>query len=525
MQTAAGGPLRFQHRFNMAFGRMTKLKDFLFRHEEPFRRSFLLAILLALPALVVLRWKVNLDDADIWWHLRTGKWILDHHMVPLTDPFSLHGVGKEWVAYSWLFEVLVFRLHQWFGLSGILYYNVMLTIAITAAVFTLVKRFEPAFTRTVGLTAISIVSMLPVLMMPRPWLFTILFFTIELKLLLSARATGSNRALWYLPFLFALWANLHIQFVYGLLLLGVAASEFLVTKILRRFTDQVEESAFDAARMALVTVACIAATLANPYHYKVYLAVYDYMVQRGFYDLISELQSPQFRTLSEWLMLGIAVGTSFILGRRRRINAFYLLLLLMALTISFRSKRDMWLVAVASAGIVAASSSNFSVVSQYVLSRARLLSLSAAMLVVIAFTMRTTDLSEDTLRRKVSENLPAEAAAVVEERGYAGPLYNHFNWGGYLIWRLPALPVAMDGRTNLYGVEKASHSLEVWAGGSTWSSDPELDAAGLVVAPIDQPLTSLLKRDPRFDLVYEDKIAAVFVARNRENARSLKLPS
>ena len=78
----------------------------------------------------------------------------------------------------------------------------------------------------------------------------------------------------------------------------------------------------------------------------------------------------------------------------------------------------------------------------------------------------------------------------------------------------------MDGRTNLYGVEKASHSVEVWAGVSTWSSDPELDAAGLVVAQIDQPLTSLFKQDPRFDLVYEDKIAAVFVARNRENARS-----
>jgi len=176
----------------------------------------------------------------------------------------------------------------------------------------------------------------------------------------------------------------------------------------------------------------------------------------------------------------------------------------------------MWLVVVAAAGIVAASSSNFSVASQYVLSRARILSLSVAMLVVIAFTMRTTDLSEDALRRKVSEKLPAEAVAVVEERGYAGPLYNHFNWGGYLIWRLPGLPVAMDGRTNIYGVEKASHSLEVWSGGSTWSSDPELDAAGLVVAQIDQPLTSLLKRDPRFDLVYEDKIAAVFVAHNRQ---------
>ena len=129
-------------------------------------------------------------------------------------------------------------------------------------------------------------------------------------------------------------------------------------------------------------------------------------------------------------MLGIAVATSFILGRRQRINAFFVLLLLMALTISFRARRDMWLVAVASAGIVVASSSNFSVVSKYVLSRARLLSLSVAILVVIAFTMRITDLSEATLRRKVSEKLPAEAAAVVEERGYAGPLYNHFNWGG-----------------------------------------------------------------------------------------------
>ena len=219
---------------------MTRLEDFLSKHEELFRRSFLLAVLLALPAIVVLRWKVGLEDADIWWHLRTGEWILNHHMVPPTDPFSLHGAGKEWVAYSWLFEVLVFRFHQWFGLSGILYYNVILSIAITAAVFTLIKRFEPAFISAVGLAAISIVSMLPVLLVPRPWLFTVLFFTIELKLLLSARATGNIRALWYLPFLFALWANLHIQFIYGLLLLGVATSEFFVTKILRRFTEHPE---------------------------------------------------------------------------------------------------------------------------------------------------------------------------------------------------------------------------------------------------------------------------------------------
>src|SRR5436189_6477233 len=95
------------------------------------------------------------------------------------------------------------------------------------------------------------------------------------------------------------------------------------------------------------------------------------MVQHGFYDLVSELQAPQFRTLCEWLMLGIAVGTSFILGRRPRINAFFVLPLLMALTISFRATRDMWLVADASAGLVLVSAANFFGLSNSVFSMAR----------------------------------------------------------------------------------------------------------------------------------------------------------
>src|ERR1700722_13017539 len=42
-------------------------------------------------------------DPDIWWHLRTGDWIVAHHSVPFTDPFSSYGMGKPWAAYSWLF--------------------------------------------------------------------------------------------------------------------------------------------------------------------------------------------------------------------------------------------------------------------------------------------------------------------------------------------------------------------------------------------------------------------------------------
>src|SRR5947209_529687 len=51
--------------------------------------------LYAIPVLVSL-WAVT--DPDIWWHLRTGQWVVAHGTVPATDPFSLPGLHKPWVA-------------------------------------------------------------------------------------------------------------------------------------------------------------------------------------------------------------------------------------------------------------------------------------------------------------------------------------------------------------------------------------------------------------------------------------------
>ena len=55
----------------------------------------------------------------------------------------------------------------------------------------------------------------------------------------------------------------------------------------------------------------------------------------------------------------------------------------------------------------------------------------------------------------------------------------------------------------------------------TWDADPDLAAAGVVMAFADRlavteevvplALTALLRRDPRFELVYEDEVAVVFV--------------
>ena len=55
----------------------------------------------------------------------------------------------------------------------------------------------------------------------RPWLFTILFTVLTLEAVRGLRQGFAGWSVWGLPLLFVLWANLHIQFVLGLAVLGL----------------------------------------------------------------------------------------------------------------------------------------------------------------------------------------------------------------------------------------------------------------------------------------------------------------
>src|SRR5947209_12297954 len=57
-------------------------------------------------------------DEDLWWHLRTGAWILEHGAVPTQDFFAWSTIGKPWIAYTWLCDLLVAKTYTAGGLQG-----------------------------------------------------------------------------------------------------------------------------------------------------------------------------------------------------------------------------------------------------------------------------------------------------------------------------------------------------------------------------------------------------------------------
>jgi len=488
------------------------VKFSLTKYEPQFRSSLFLIILYSIPAWLTLR-STGVDDPDVWWHLRTGQWIAEHRWVPYNDWFSTFGMGKPWVAYSWLFELLIYGLFSRLGLIGLLVYVYALMLAITAALHSLVRKFEPRLVYSVPLTVLGVLSLAPY-RIPRPWLFTILFFILELNILVSVRRSRSYHALLLLPLIFALWANIHIQFVYGLFVLGVAALEDPLNRLLGDDTaaGEVQDSPIPFRIMVLVTAACALAVLVNPYHVKMYAIVWEIIKMPGLYGQISELQAMRFRSIPDWLVLLLTLAAAFALGRRRRISPFWGLLLLTGAFLSFRSSRDSWFVVVIALTIIPNARTTSIVATPPKISKAQVVIVVMAVGILVLSAARAAHLSEDSLKNTIAGVYPVVAANVVEERRYQGPLYNHFDWGGYLIWRLRGLPVAIDGRGNVHDAARIGHSAQVWNGTPHWASDPELAAARVVIAEKDFPLTQLLRLDSRFEIVYEDEVAVVFIA-------------
>ena len=483
---------------------------FSFRHfEEWFRRTLLIALLFSAPAILIVR-SQPMTDPDVWWHLRTGQWIVEHRALPTTDPFSSFGQGKPWVAYSWLFELLLYGLYRAFGLSGIIVYTISFVMAITAAIYALVSAGTYRLVHAAALTTCGLVALEP-LMSPRPWLFTILFSALELNILRSVRRAGHTRLLYWLPPLFLIWANVHLQFVYGLFILAVAAIAPLGEQLLRRdFSWAGLASAFNKP-LWLTLAGCALATLCTPHPLGLYQSLIAISRQAGVYRYISELQSIPFRSLMDWIVLLLTAGALFALGWRRETKLLPYLLLLAGLFLSFRAVRDLWFVVLIALWIISASPSTVARRREYNFISARTASTSAVVAVGLICAITLSRLSNAALEQQLAKRFPVSAAQFITERGYPGPIYNSFDWGGFLIWRLPQLPVSLDGRTNIYGDERIERAMRTWGGAHDWKADPELSAANVVIAPLDSPLASLLSCDSRFEKVFEDEVAVVYI--------------
>ncbi len=489
----------------------------------------LLVAVYVIPLLAALR---PVTDTDLWFHLRAGQSVVQNGALPQYDTVCQYCADKPWILYSWLFEVVLYGAYATLGLTGILLLRVVLCLAVVAVLHRLIARREPRFLVATLLTGTVALAILP-LMQERPWLLTILFSALTLDAILTFREGQPGRLVWLLPLVYVVWANTHIQFVYGLFLLGLACAAPVLDFIIERAgtlraplaAKQRSGGRFaangDQARrwwqLVALSAVCALATLINPYHAEIYNIVLLYANHQAPANLIRELQALEFRAAWEWAVLALALASAFCLGRKRLLSSFDILLLAAAVYFTFRGRRDVWLMALAAAVLIPGTRRLLPAVSgspvslSFKLTRRRVAAAAAAVILLTLSLAWSRELTEANLRQAVAETFPQHAVAAIEKQGYVGPLFNDFNWGGYLMWELPRIKVSIDGRSNMHGDERVQQSFDTWSANPGWEKDAELAAANLIIANKTTPLAGLLRFDRHFALAYEDELSLVFV--------------
>ena len=91
------------------------------------RADGLIVVLLA--SIAFLLGCAMLFDTDIWWHVRSGEWILEHRRVPWLDPFTFASSDRVWIDLHWGFQVAIASVHRLGGVRGIL---ILASVACTS---------------------------------------------------------------------------------------------------------------------------------------------------------------------------------------------------------------------------------------------------------------------------------------------------------------------------------------------------------------------------------------------------------
>jgi hypothetical protein len=471
-----------------------------------------LTCLLAAVGISTFTFKISVLDLDLGWHLKTGDWIIQHFAVPHNGLFTWTAADHPWAAYSWGYEVLLSRANAWFGLTGIALYGTLLTLGVTYSIYWMARRLSGNFWIALLITIFSCSAFLMALS-PRPVFFSMILFCVTLTLLLEASRSGNEKLLYWLPLVFFLWANLHIQFIYGLFAVGLMMAVNLSMEILGKLgrkIDWVQPRTIPAASLMTVFALCVFATCLSPYSYHLYGIVTRYAQSKVAYHIIMELQPVNFSVGSHYVTLLWMAFAFFAVGRQKKVDQFKFILLCATGVIAFRTMRDSWFICISGAACIADAAAD-AVLPDAGDSWLERAGVAVLLVITLAVAAWKTDFNDVRLEQTMAQTLPVNAVNYLKEHPARGPLYNTMDWGGFLAWYLPEQPVSIDGRTDLYGDQMEELSYRTAAGAPSYINDPYLNAAGVVLLQRQSRLWNILENDARFQLVYQDGISAVFV--------------
>lgn len=435
--------------------------------------KFLLIAATGILLLVTYLHPISAITQDLGRHIKTGEIITNTFSVPKTNLYSYTYPDFPFINHHWGSEVLFYLTYQTTGFTGTL----IITLLASTLAFGLV--FWYAYKQS-NIFALSLVSFLSLGILfertdVRPEAFSFLFLALFLIILFKNR-DKPTRWLYALIPLQLLWVNTHVYFIIGIVLIGLFFLDSLITHFViasrapyRLVQGKARQShtfgtfgTFDTSgtsQLLFVLIICGIATLFNPNGLSG--ALYPFRVFENYGYSIEENQNIFFL----WELF-----------QKRTIIFFWVSVITLFAVLFLRAKHTRpidWLLAITFTILGAQAIRNFPlyVFATFIPFTYHLSGLFSHVIASKAWQSRSFPFPLYALplftlllfawqfhyvitTKPLGFSTPTGASKAVDfmlEKNLKGPIFNNFDIGSYLIFRLyPDEKVFVDGRPEAY---------------------------------------------------------------------------
>jgi hypothetical protein len=455
---------------------------------------------LAIAAAVLLTFR-GIYEADLWWHLAQGRENAAGRLVR-TNVFNFIYSDYPQPYTPWLYDLAGYGAWQLAEGVGIQLLHGAL-VALTFVLVYLACRERAPAAAALAILVIGFFVVEP-RAIPRPHLASLAGMAACTLLIERARRLRTAAPLrWTIPVV-ALWSNLHVECISGVLLVGVfACAELVYPSALPRR---------EARRAIALAAAAALATMANPYGWGLGRYLFENLYVPQLLN-IAELRAPylpDYRAFFVWLAL--TAVSMLAPWRAASLSDFATAATFAALGVNFL--RFTPLLFVVSAPVVAARAGWLiarGLDSRAAVAIAVAAGLTISRLPIAAFVEPRLGTSAVAPPAFLSPGLPAFARLT----GLGGPVFNSMNLGGHLAWTLyPDTKIFQDGRLQAVPPEHFRAIIDASRSQAAWDAL----VAGVDWAVLSNPRPNQLSGAGRFPrdrwaTIYWDEAVEVLVRR------------
>lgn len=466
-------------------------------------------------------------NPDVYLHLTTGRLILESGALPHIDTFSFTRLGEPWVMHEWLYQILLYYIHESFGEAGLQLFGGGI---LTTVIFLNKKNCTLAGANnvTAWFTTIILLMAWMLFMGTRPHIITYLFFSLSLHVVLLYRHKGITKSLYVVPLIMVLWVNIHGGFIIGIVLLGYFTLLSFIERYAKTKQWQIPLHLFSSFILSIL------ASLINPYGIEQLFFPFQLMDQwiMGF---VPEWMPPDF-TLLNYRIYAITVVFYVIssLFMKTEQRWFYLAFTAPFIIASLHSVRHIPIAAFAFAPHFAANIYSFA--KRYFIQNNRqpvsvekstnhtptqTLSPDLGIIenilnwVLLCLFITSLYFTYPLLQYKKSEAFkklfPVEATNHLINNNIHGRMFTIMQYSDYILFhRYPEQKVFYDVRLETYGQTLSFDYMKMSYADGDWQELFKKYEIDYVVINKESKAYAAYAKSRDFQLIYEDKYNAIF---------------